>query len=55
VREQAWIPSSVFSFTLEKDVLENIAQGENAFEATILVDNYEAMYTWLADGIENGI
>lgn len=55
MREQVLIPSSVFSFPLEKDVLKDIAQGQNAFETTILVDYYETVYSRLADCIENGI
>lgn len=41
--------------TLEKDVVEDIAQGEDALELEVLIHNHQTMNAGLADSVEDGV
>src|SRR5690554_6769827 len=43
----------VCSFPAEKDVLQDIAEGEHALEGIIGTNNHQPVYSALADGMEN--
>lgn len=42
-------------FSLEEDVMEDIAQGEDSLELEVLVHNYQTVDSGFADGVEDGV
>ena len=45
----------VIAFALQKNVLKDVAEGKNADETVLFVNDYESMYPRFANSVENGI